>query len=85
MATSKDSGTERELRQLRRENKKELEESQKRQAELKAVQAQKEQLQKLVLAIEEELRRTQADLLTSFRDLQHSGRINASTHSTGCQ
>ena len=82
MAVSKDSGTERELRHLRRENKKELEESQKRQAELKAVQAQKEQLQKLVLAREEELRRTQADLLTSFRDLQLSGRINASTPNT---
>ena len=74
MAASKDSDKDRELRYLRRDNKKEQEEAMKRMAELRAVKAQKEQLQKFVQSKEEELRKTQADLVSSYRDIQQTER-----------
>ena len=46
----------------------------KRMAELRAVQAQKEQLQNFVQSKEEELRKTQADLLSSYIDIQQTER-----------
>ena len=46
----------------------------KRMAEFRAVQAQKEQLQNFVQSKEEELRKTQADLLSSYIDIQQTDR-----------
>ena len=43
-------------------------------AEFRAVQAQKEQLQNFVQSKEEELRKTQADLLSSYIDIQQTER-----------
>ena len=43
-----------------------------RMAELKAFQAQKEQLQKIVQSKSEELRQTQADLVSSYRNIQQT-------------
>ena len=67
MSASKDSSKDRELRYLRRDSKKEHDEAMKKMAELKAVQAQKEELQKLVQSKEDELRKTQAYLVSSYR------------------
>ena len=72
MASGKDSDKDRELRRLRRENKVEHEESKRRMAELRAAEARKEQLYKLVQLKEDELRRTQADLVSRYRELERT-------------
>ena len=69
MASSKESDKERELRYLRRENKKEQEESRRNAAEVRALQAAKEEFLKALKGKEGEVRKTQSELLASYRSL----------------
>ena len=69
MASSKESDKERELRYLRRENKKEQEESRRNAAEVRALQAAKEEILKALKEKEGEVRKTQSELLASYCSL----------------
>ncbi|MEW8316225.1 MAG: hypothetical protein AB2658_14515 [Candidatus Thiodiazotropha endolucinida] len=68
MAFAKESTKERELRLLRRENKREQEESKRNAAEIRALNAEKERILKSLKQTEDELKKTQADVLERFRD-----------------
>ena len=68
MANFNNSDKERELRHLRRVNRREQEESARRIAELRAVQAQNKQVMRELHSRNEELRQLQADIVSSYRD-----------------
>lgn len=75
MATLKDTDKVRDFRRLRKENIREREESDRKSAELKAMEAQKEHYMRMLQLKEQHLRQVQEELLKSHRDSPLSGRI----------
>ena len=70
MAFSTESEKERELRYLRRENNREREESRRNASEIRVLKAEKERILKSLKQKEDELKKTQSDVLERFRDAQ---------------
>lgn len=80
MAFATESDKEREFRCLRRENKREQEESRRNMAEIRALKAEKEKILKSLKQKEEELKKTQSYVLERFRDAQQKEGTQGGLH-----
>ena len=80
MAFATESDKEREFRFLRRENKREQEESRRNMAEIRVLKAEKERILKSLKQKEDELKKTQSNVLEKFRDAQQKEGTQGELH-----